>query len=153
VLGASIAVVTFAGGATAVAPGSGPVGGAVGGPSADAAGRIVAAAVTAVVLPGALLLTSVLFRRLRHEAGIGLGDVKLAIAIGLVLGWRGPGLVVLALLATFASSALVVLVLLAARRIGMGDRVPFGPHLAVGAVAALIGGDPAVALLVSSLVS
>ena len=31
-------------------------------------------------------------------------------------------------------------------------RLPFGPHLAVGTVVALIGGDPAVARLVNSFV-
>jgi leader peptidase (prepilin peptidase)/N-methyltransferase len=118
--------------------------GDAGGPSP---GRPIAAAVTGVILPAALLATSAAFRRLRGEAGVGLGDVKLAIAIGLVLGWRGPGLVVLALLVTFFSSALVGLVLLAARRLDLGARMPFGPHLALGTVAALVGGEPAVARL------
>lgn len=110
-------------------------------------GSLVAAGVTSVLLPAVLLLTSVLFRRLRGEAGVGLGDVKLAITIGLVLGWRGPGLLVLALLIAAVSSAALVLALLAARRLDLGDRMPFGPHLAIGTVAALVGGEPAVAWL------
>jgi len=104
---------------------------------------LVAAGVAAVVLPGALLATSLVFQRLRGQVGIGLGDVKFAITIGMGLGWLGAAHLLLAVLATFASAAAVVLVLLAARRVDLGDRVPFGPHLAVGTVVALIGGAPA----------
>jgi leader peptidase (prepilin peptidase) / N-methyltransferase len=110
-------------------------------------GSLIAAGVTALTLPAALLLTSGLFRRLRGEAGVGLGDVKLAVTIGLVLGWRGPGLVVLALLVAFLSSAMLVLVLLATRRLELGGRMPFGPHLAIGTVVALAGGEPTAAWL------
>jgi leader peptidase (prepilin peptidase)/N-methyltransferase len=107
------------------------------------AGRLVASGIAAVVLPGALLVTSRVFQRVRAEVGVGLGDVKLAIAIGLVLGWRGAGLVLLAVLVAFVASAAVALGLLATRRLTLRDRLPFGPHLAVGTVAALVGGHPA----------
>jgi len=113
----------------------------------DSPGRPIVAAVTAVVLPSALLVTSAAFGRFRGEAGIGLGDVKLAAVIGLVLGWRGPGLVVLAILVTFLSSAILGLVLLAVRRLDLSARMPFGPHLALGTVVALVGGEPAVSRL------
>lgn len=140
VLGAGAVVVSLAGDLT----GDAGTGGSV--------GSLVAGGATAVLLPALLLLTSALFRRLRGEAGVGLGDVKLAITIGLVLGWRGPGLIVLAMLITAASSAALVLTLLAAGRLDLDDRMPFGPHLAIGTVAALIGGEPAVAWLGTTLV-
>jgi leader peptidase (prepilin peptidase) / N-methyltransferase len=121
------------------------------GADVDRTADLVTAGITAVVLPSGLLLTSSLFRRRRGQSGVGLGDVKLAIPIGLVLGWLGPGFVLLALLMTFASSTGLVLVLLGTRRLELGDRLPFGPHLAVGTVGALVGGGPAVARLIALL--
>jgi leader peptidase (prepilin peptidase) / N-methyltransferase len=106
---------------------------------------LVGAAVASIVLPGMLLATSAAFRRLRGQVGIGLGDVKLALSLGLILGWLGASHLLLAVLVTFASSAAVVIVLLVAGRVDLSDRVPFGPHLAVGTVAAMVGGDPAAA--------
>jgi len=116
------------------------------------AGRLVAAGAAAVVLPGALLVTARAFQRLRAEVGVGFGDVKLAVTIGLVLGWRGADLVLLAVLVAFVASAAVALGLLAVRRLTLRDRLPFGPHLAVGAVAALVGGHPAAAWIGGSTI-
>jgi prepilin signal peptidase PulO-like enzyme (type II secretory pathway) len=79
-----------------------------------------------------------------------LGDIKFALSLGLVLGWLGAPHVLLAVLATFTSSA-VVGALLAARRVDLADRVPFGPHLALGTTVVLIGGDPAAAWLTGVL--
>jgi leader peptidase (prepilin peptidase) / N-methyltransferase len=111
----------------------------------------VRAALMAVAVPVLLLLTSGVFRLARGEAGVGLGDVKLAIPIGLVLGRLGVGYVALALVVTFVAAGVVSAVLLALGRIGARDRVPYGPYLALGTVVALIGGDP-VAGLVAGLV-
>ncbi len=72
----------------------------------SAAGLLVAG-ITAIVLPAALLVTSLAFHRFRGQAGIGLGDIKFALSLGLVLGWLGAPHVLLAVVATFASSAAV----------------------------------------------
>jgi leader peptidase (prepilin peptidase) / N-methyltransferase len=107
------------------------------------AAGLVAAGVTALVLPGVLLVTSLAFHRLRGQVGIGLGDIKFTISLGLILGWLGPPFLLLAVLGMFSSAAVVVAGLLLAGRVDLSSRVPFGPHLAVGTAVALIGGAPA----------
>jgi leader peptidase (prepilin peptidase)/N-methyltransferase len=74
---------------------------------------------------------------LAGRAGVGMGDVKLAFLVGLVLGED----VMLAILVASLAVLPVALALLvrhggAALRMG----VPFGPFLALGAVAALLAG-------------
>lgn len=64
---------------------------------------------------------------------LGMGDVKLAGLIGLHLGWLGWPAVVLGAAAGFVVQALVALVLLAARRIGLRGELPFGPAMLLGA--------------------
>ena len=69
-----------------------------------------------------------------YPGGMGLGDVKLALLLGAVLG----GAVVAALALAFLAGALLGLAMLV--RFGPGARkmaVPFGPFLAAGAIAAL----------------
>ncbi len=64
--------------------------------------------------------------------GFGLGDVKLGVAMGLVLGWpAGFTGVVLGLLA----GGIYGLGLVAARRASFQDGIPLGPFLAVGLAA------------------
>lgn len=71
------------------------------------------------------------------RAGIGMGDVKLAFLLGLVLGQD----VMLAILVASLAVLPVALALLA-RHGGAAMRmgVPFGPFLALGAVVALLAG-------------
>jgi leader peptidase (prepilin peptidase)/N-methyltransferase len=72
---------------------------------------------------------------------VGMGDVKLALLIGVVLGKDVVGALFLAGLV----AAAVGLVLIA--RHGLGARktaMPFAPFLALGAVAGLLIGDPAI---------
>src|SRR6185437_3671912 len=69
---------------------------------------------------GALVLfAAFLVLALISPAGLGMGDVKLAAVVGLYLGWLGWGAVVLGAFAGFVVQAVVSLVLLATRRIGL----------------------------------
>ncbi len=61
--------------------------------------------------------------------GIGLGDVKLAAAEGLLLGWPD---IALSLLVAFIVGAIVGGGLMLFRRKTLQDAVPFGPFIAVG---------------------
>lgn len=97
--------------------------------------------VFAVVLPGSMLAVSEAFRLLRGKAGIGMGDVKLAVSLGLVLGWLGGAEVVAFCYLSIIGAVLVALVLLATGRARLASKIPFGPYLALGALAAIIGGD------------
>jgi leader peptidase (prepilin peptidase)/N-methyltransferase len=72
-----------------------------------------------------------------RPGGMGMGDVKLGLLLGAVLG----SAVVPALAAAFAAGALIGLALLAVR--GAAARrtaVPFGPFLSAGALVALVWG-------------
>src|SRR5579864_9271341 len=74
-----------------------------------------------------------------YPAGMGMGDVKLALLLGAMLGRTVP----VALMVAALSAMVPAVVLLArhgskARKMG----VPFGPFLALGAVVALFAGHP-----------
>ncbi|WP_374927838.1 prepilin peptidase [Kytococcus sedentarius] len=64
--------------------------------------------------------------------GIGLGDAKLALSIGLLTGWLGWGPFLLAAWGAFAVGAVVALALMAAGRATRATQIPFGPSM-VGA--------------------
>jgi leader peptidase (prepilin peptidase)/N-methyltransferase len=73
-----------------------------------------------------------------HPAGMGMGDVKLALLMGAMLGKTVPVALMLGMLAALVPAAF----LLArhgskARKMG----IPFGPFLALGSVIALFAGD------------
>jgi leader peptidase (prepilin peptidase)/N-methyltransferase len=75
---------------------------------------------------------------LAYPAGMGMGDVKLALLLGAALGRTAPVALMIGMLA-----ALVPVVFLFAVH-GMGARkmaIPFGPFLALGGVVALFAGD------------
>ncbi|GAB3948601.1 prepilin peptidase [Micromonospora vulcania] len=70
--------------------------------------------------------------------GFGLGDAKLALSVGALLGWYGWSVLLLGLFVAFGLSALVSLGLLAARRARWTTHLPFGPFLLLGTVGALL---------------
>ncbi|NJP34189.1 prepilin peptidase [Micromonospora thermarum] len=70
--------------------------------------------------------------------GPGLGDAKLAVSAGLLLGWHGWTVPVLGLLLAFALSAAAALLLLATGRIRWSSHLPFGPFLVLGTVTTLL---------------
>jgi leader peptidase (prepilin peptidase) / N-methyltransferase len=78
----------------------------------------------------------------RREEGMGMGDVKMLAMIGAFLGWKA--VLVTLVLASFAG-ALIGVLLMAAQRGNMKFALPFGTFLALGAVAAMLVGDPLVA--------
>lgn len=79
--------------------------------------------------------------RLVSPGGMGGGDVKLAGAVGLFLGWAGWGAVAVGVLSAFLLGGLCGLLLLALRRAGRRTAIPFGPFLIVGAWVGILFGD------------
>jgi leader peptidase (prepilin peptidase)/N-methyltransferase len=92
-----------------------------------------------VVLGGAYL---VLF--LVNPRGMGFGDVKLALPLGVVLGWYGWGTLLAGAFAGFALGAVHGLSLVVVRRAGRKETMPFGPFMVAGALVGLLLGGPAV---------
>ena len=70
--------------------------------------------------------------------GMGAGDVKLAGLIGLAAGFPA---VIPSLLLACLGGGVIASILLASRRKRLRDTVPFGPFLAVGALARLLWGS------------
>lgn len=70
--------------------------------------------------------------------GFGLGDVKLAPGLGLLLGWQKT---IILWFVSFILGSLVALVLLALRKKSMKQTIPFGPFLVIGTGIALLWGD------------
>jgi leader peptidase (prepilin peptidase) / N-methyltransferase len=69
-----------------------------------------------------------------YPAGMGMGDVKLALLLGAALGWDVVAALVLGLLSSFVVAiGLIVLKGSSARK----TYFPFGPFLALGGIAAL----------------
>ena len=73
--------------------------------------------------------------------GMGMGDVKLALVLGLHLGWFDLGHVLLGLFLGFLLGAVGGVSLIALRLRSRRDHVPFAPFLAGGAMLAVLFGD------------
>ena len=113
----------------------------------DAWGDVLRALMVGIAIPAVMFGLSEVFRLLRGKQGIGMGDVKFAISIGLVVGYLGGWHIVVFAYAAIISAMLIVVGLLLARRASLATRIPFGPYLAIGALIALLLGDPAVELV------
>jgi leader peptidase (prepilin peptidase)/N-methyltransferase len=86
---------------------------------------------------GFFLLAMVIYQIIFHREGLGLGDVKLAVLIGLVTGWP---LVIEALLIGILIGGLLAVVLLFLRLKGGKDAVPYGTFLAIGPIVTMFWG-------------
>jgi leader peptidase (prepilin peptidase)/N-methyltransferase len=101
-------------------------------------GRLIAGAAAG----GFLLLAA-----LAYPGGMGMGDVKLAAVMGLLLGSAVAPAILVALL----SGVLVGAVVIARKGAGEGRKtaIPFGPFLALGAIVAVYAGQPLVQFYVN----
>jgi leader peptidase (prepilin peptidase) / N-methyltransferase len=88
---------------------------------------------------GLLLLIAETYYRLRHEEGLGMGDVKMLAMIGSFIGWK---LALLSLMLASISGSIIGVALLATGRGDMKYALPFGTFLAIGAGLAATVGQP-----------
>ncbi|MEO8518326.1 MAG: prepilin peptidase [Dermatophilaceae bacterium] len=70
--------------------------------------------------------------------GLGLGDVKLAGVLGLLLGWVGWSAAIVSVLAAFVIGGVIAVILLIARRASRSSSIAFGPSMILGAWVALM---------------
>ncbi|MET9392597.1 A24 family peptidase [Streptomyces sp. NPDC006624] len=75
-----------------------------------------------------------------NPAGMGFGDVKLALGAGAALGWYGWPTVMLGTFAGFLLGALYGAALVLTRRADRKTAIPFGPFLITGALLGLLVG-------------
>ena len=93
--------------------------------------ELIPAVVAAVAIPALLYLPSIPF----GAGAFGIGDVKLLAGVGLMAGGAAAlGSVVVAL----AVAGVVIVALLATRRIGRRTYIPFGPFFIIGALWAVL---------------
>jgi leader peptidase (prepilin peptidase)/N-methyltransferase len=94
--------------------------------------------VIGILLGGGVLYTiAEVYYRVRHEEGLGMGDVKMLAMVGAFLGWK---LTLVTLMLASFSGSIVGLALIVSRRGSLKYALPFGTFLAMGAaLAATIG--------------
>lgn len=73
-----------------------------------------------------------LFLNIVSRGGMGMGDVKLALTIGLLTGYSGWPFVVTATFTAFVLGSIVGIALMLTGRAGRKSALPFGPFMLVG---------------------
>jgi leader peptidase (prepilin peptidase)/N-methyltransferase len=91
-------------------------------------------ALEAAGVAGAVLLALAL----ASPGGMGLGDVKFALVLGLALGWLGWSALVAGFVGAFLLGGLAALTALLLLRASRKTQLPFGPWLALGALLAVL---------------
>ncbi|MEU7063512.1 prepilin peptidase [Streptomyces sp. NPDC046161] len=92
------------------------------------------------LLGGAALGASYLVLFLINPAGMGFGDVKLALSLGVALGWYGWGVWIAGAFLGFLYGAAYGLTLVLRGRGGLKAAIPFGPFMAAGAFTGMLLG-------------
>ncbi|GAA1522419.1 leader peptidase (prepilin peptidase)/N-methyltransferase [Agromyces terreus] len=100
------------------------------------------AAIGRALLGGVGLFTLYLVLAIVSRGGLGLGDVKLAGVLGLVLAYFGWAELAVGAFAAFLLGGLAGLVLLVTRRAGQRTAIPFGPWMLLGAWVGIVVGEP-----------
>jgi len=86
---------------------------------------------------GVLFLIAEVYYRVRHEEGLGMGDVKMLAMMGAFLGWP---LAILSLMIASVAGTIIGIGLIVTGRGTMKYALPFGTFLAIGAaVSAAVG--------------
>jgi leader peptidase (prepilin peptidase) / N-methyltransferase len=91
---------------------------------------------------GSLFLVAWGYELLTHREGMGGGDIKLLAMIGAFMGWKG---VLFTIFVASLTGTLAGVALMLRQRGGLKLAVPFGPFLAIGAIAYLFIGPETLA--------
>jgi leader peptidase (prepilin peptidase)/N-methyltransferase len=90
---------------------------------------------------GILWLVAWAYERVRHQEGLGFGDVKMLAMIGAFLGWK---LMLLTLASASVLGSLTAGVLMVGGRASLQSKLPLGTFMAVAAILAGLVGAPVV---------
>jgi leader peptidase (prepilin peptidase) / N-methyltransferase len=100
---------------------------------------------------GSLWLVGEVWKRLRGVEAMGLGDVKMMLGVGALLGWR---LSILAIfLGAFAGALIGVVVIAKQKEKDMQTQIPFGIFLGIGSLLALLFGEQLIAWYATRFIS
>lgn len=106
----------------------------------DTRWALIGAAIGTVAFAGGLLATLLLFELVARREGMGFGDVKLALLLGIWLGYVHPALILYAVIAASVLGVVVGIGYFAVRRKSMP--FPFGPWLAIGTIVVILLSNP-----------
>jgi leader peptidase (prepilin peptidase)/N-methyltransferase len=106
----------------------------------DPAGAILGAVIGGIGFAGFLLVILLAWELIMHKEGMGMGDVKLAVLLGLWLGLINPLLCLFALIASSIIGLIVGVAILAVRK--ESRAFPFGPWLALGTILVILFSGP-----------
>lgn len=97
----------------------------------------------ALVGGGSLWVVGAIWKALRGVDAMGLGDVKMMLGVGALLGWRLSLLTIFA--GALAGAVIGVVVLSRQRDKDLQTQIPFGIFLGIGSIIALLVGDRLIA--------
>ena len=86
---------------------------------------------------GFFLSVAVISEKLLGKPGMGGGDIKLAAMMGAFLGWK---LLIVAVFLALLTGSAVGIILMALKKKGRRDPIPFGPFLALGGILTCLWG-------------
>ena len=105
----------------------------------DAIVSLAGALLGALVGGGSLWLVGALWKLLRGIDAMGLGDVKLLLGVGALLGWRLTLLTIF--LGAFTGALAGVIVVLKQKERNLQSQIPFGIFLGIGSIVSMLFGD------------
>jgi len=106
----------------------------------DPGAAMLGAAIGAIGFAGFLLVLLLAWELILRKEGMGMGDVKLAILLGLWIGYINPLLCLFALIASSVIGLIVGIGILAVRK--ESKPFPFGPWLALGSILVILFSGP-----------
>ncbi len=104
----------------------------------------------ALVGGGSLWLVGAIWKALRGVDAMGLGDVKLLLGVGALLGWRLTILTIF--LGAFSGAMVGVFLVMRSKDRNLQTQLPFGIFLGVGSIVALLFGDRMIAWYLTNFV-
>ncbi|MFL6374026.1 MAG: prepilin peptidase [Pyrinomonadaceae bacterium] len=100
---------------------------------------IAGALLGALIGGGSLWLVGALWKLLRGVEAMGLGDVKMMLGVGALLGWRLSLLTIFA--GAFAGALIGIAILSRQKDKTLQAQIPFGIFLGTGAIISLLFGE------------
>ncbi|MBC7901039.1 MAG: prepilin peptidase [Saprospiraceae bacterium] len=100
---------------------------------------LIAGIIGALAGGGSLWLVGEIWKRLRGVDAMGLGDVKMMLGVGALLGWRLSFVAIF--LAAFSGALIGVIVIAKQKEKDFQTQVPFGIFLGIGSILALLFGE------------
>lgn len=97
----------------------------------------------ALVGGGSLWLVGAIWKALRGVDAMGLGDVKMMLGVGALLGWRLSLLTIFA--GAFSGAIIGIIVLSRQKDRDLQTQIPFGIFLGIGSIVSLLIGDRLIA--------